>query len=276
MSATLAIPYPGFMVHYTHRDSGKEANQENIISYGASQLPIQDRPTEIRYHPDTTQSVFGPASTLATDRLLSRQPLPTPSYDTQGYGHSSFQNRRKRHRSDNEREISQDTDYNYGHLPALQTLPIDSSVPTSESTDLTYPGHVDVSSHHTSNHDYLGQVNIPQQHHHHRLPSYAVVSSSSGDDDGRTGKPEDYMDLSFMSIPGVPRPWPPPKGPKTRFGHKEDDLLIELKERWNFSWKQIGCFFPGRRHETLQVRYCAKLKHRIVIWDEEKVCLSPK
>jgi hypothetical protein len=77
-----------------------------------------------------------------------------------------------------------------------------------------------------------------------------------------------------MNLPGVPAPYPQPKAPKTRFGHKEDEMLIALKEHWKFSWRQIECFFPGRKQQTLQVRYCTKLKERDVVWDAALVCLS--
>jgi hypothetical protein len=36
--------------------------------------------------------------------------------------------------------------------------------------------------------------------------------------------------LVGMNLPGVPAPYPQPRAPKTRFGHKEDEMLIALKE----------------------------------------------
>ncbi|KAJ5774284.1 hypothetical protein N7457_009180 [Penicillium paradoxum] len=270
MSATLADPYRGFMVNYTHHGSGKDANHEDIISYGAAQLLIQDRPTDIRYHSDTTQPPFASPSTFITDRLLPRQ--MAPHYDTHNYGLAPLQDRRKRQRTNSDLEVNRDTNQSYGHRPILHGLSIDSSAPSGESTDLIYPVHVDPSSsHQTPNPDYIRQGALLQQHHHHRMPSQALVAMSSGNDGHEaTEPPQSQMDLSFMSLPGVPRPWPAPKIAKTRFGHKEDDMLIELKERWNFSWKQIECFFPGRKQQTLQVRYCTKLKERTVVWDNDK------
>lgn len=258
------------MVNYTHHGSGKDANQQDIISYGAAQLLMQDRPTDVRYHSEST-STFGSPSTFITDRMLPRQ--IAPHYDAHNYGLAPFHDRRKRQRTDSDLEVNREPD-NYGHRPVLQGLTLDPSASAGDSPDLAYPMHVDPSSsHQTPNQDYIRQGTLLQQHHHHRLPSQALATTSSGGDcPEATEPPQSQMDLSFMSIPGVPRPWPAPKIAKTRFGHKEDDMLIELKERWNFSWKQIECFFPGRKQQTLQVRYCTKLKERTVIWDDDKVC----
>jgi hypothetical protein len=47
------------------------------------------------------------------------------------------------------------------------------------------------------------------------------------------------------------------------------DLRLVLVTRGGrtVSWRQIECFFPGRKQQTLQVRYCTKLKERDVVWD---------
>ncbi|KAJ5846575.1 hypothetical protein N7534_010244 [Penicillium rubens] len=324
MSEAPADPYRDLMVNYAPHDSGKDANREDSIPYGATQL-LQERPTEIRYHSNTTQPPFGSPSTFITSHSPQRQ--PGSHYNTHGYRLSPIQGSRKRQRTDNGPEASEDTEHNYGYRPILQTLPMgDPSAPGGEPAGLTYadvgpssshqtsnqdylqgsrkrrrtdngpeasedtehnygyrpilqnlpmgdpsaPGgepaglpYADVgpsSSHQTSNQDYL-QPALPQQHHHHRLPPQAFGASSAGD------QYQPQIDRSFMNLPGVPAPYPQPRAPKTRFGHKEDEMLIALKEHWKFSWRQIECFFPGRKQQTLQVRYCTKLKERDVVWD---------
>ncbi|KAJ6187422.1 hypothetical protein N7519_002330 [Penicillium mononematosum] len=246
------------MVNYAPHDSGKDANREDIIPYGATQLP-QERPTEIRYHSNTTQPPFGSPSTFITNHSPPRQ--SGSHYNTHGYRLSPIQGSRKRRRTDNGPEASEDTEHNYGYRPILQNLPMgDPSAPGGEPAGLTYADVGPSSSHQTSNQDYL-QPALPQQHHHHRLPPQAFGASSVGD------QYQPQIDRSFMNLPGVPAPYPKPKAPKTRFGHKEDEMLIALKEHWKFSWRQIECFFPGRKQQTLQVRYCTKLKERDVVWD---------
>jgi hypothetical protein len=83
------------------------------------------------------------------------------------------------------------------------------------------------------------------------------------------------MDLSFMNQPGLPPILPEPRTQKCKFGSVEDDTLIALKERWNFTWKQISLWFPGRSSGTLQVRYCTKLKVKNVVWTDEMACIFP-
>lgn len=68
---------------------------------------------------------------------------------------------------------------------------------------------------------------------------------------------------------GMPLPAPRPKGPKLKFTPEDDQLLIDLKENKNLTWKQIADFFPGRSSGTLQVRYCTKLKAKTTQWTEE-------
>lgn len=63
----------------------------------------------------------------------------------------------------------------------------------------------------------------------------------------------------------------PPSGPKAKFTLEDDALLIELKERHEFTWKKISEFFPGRSSGTLQVRYCTKLKAKDVTWTNDMV-----
>ncbi|KAJ5834716.1 hypothetical protein N7447_000742 [Penicillium robsamsonii] len=253
------------MVNYSPHDSGKDANREDIISYGATPLLVQDRPV-FRY-PDTPQPTYGSPSTVITDHSLQRQPS---HYDTHEYRLSPIQGSRKRRRIDNEPEASEGTDHNYGYRPILQNLPLpmdDPSAPSGGSTDLTYADHVGASSsRQSSNQDYL-QNSLPQQHHHHRLPPQALAATGQGSE--TTGSYLPQVDRSHLTGPGMPKPFPAPKAPKTRFGPGEDALLIKVKEELQLSWNDIAFFFPGRKKETLQVRYCTKLRERVVVWDDD-------
>ncbi|KAK1242021.1 hypothetical protein MKX07_000007 [Trichoderma sp. CBMAI-0711] len=51
---------------------------------------------------------------------------------------------------------------------------------------------------------------------------------------------------------GMPSPARRPLRPRVKFSKEEDELLIELKENRNLTWKQIADFFPGRNPGTLQ------------------------
>jgi len=74
---------------------------------------------------------------------------------------------------------------------------------------------------------------------------------------------------------GMPPPAPRPRGPKLKFTPEDDQLLVDLKEKKNLTWKQIADFFPGRSSGTLQVRYCTKLKAKTTVWTDEMVCCVP-
>lgn len=73
----------------------------------------------------------------------------------------------------------------------------------------------------------------------------------------------------------MPEPAQRPKGPKLKFTTEDDQLLIELKEQKNLTWKQIADFFPGRSSGTLQVRYCTRLKAKTKQWNEDMVSPNP-
>ena len=111
------------------------------------------------------------------------------------------------------------------------------------------------------------------QHHHHRLPTQSRHHSLP-----RLmpiSQPEMMQSsTSVMGQEGMPEPASRPRGPKLKFSAQEDQMLVELKENKNLTWKQIADFFPGRTSGTLQVRYCTKLKAKTVIWTDETVsCL---
>lgn len=69
----------------------------------------------------------------------------------------------------------------------------------------------------------------------------------------------------------MPDPAPRPKGFRPKFTPEDDQLLVDLKEKKNLSWKQIADFFPGRSSGSLEVRYCTKLKTRATFWTDEMV-----
>lgn len=108
----------------------------------------------------------------------------------------------------------------------------------------------------------------PPTHHHHRLPDTGPPSKMMRRDDGTSaggGAP------SVVGQPGMPEPAPQPRGPKLKFTHEDDQLLVDLKENKSLTWKQIADFFPGRSSGTLQVRYCTKLKAKTTQWTDETV-----
>jgi hypothetical protein len=84
---------------------------------------------------------------------------------------------------------------------------------------------------------------------------------------------EEYGDSmhSLVGKEGMPSPARRPQRPRIRFTPEEDQLLIELKEQKNLTWKQIAEFFPGRNSGTLQVRYCTKLRAEAMPWTREMV-----
>lgn len=123
-----------------------------------------------------------------------------------------------------------------------------------------------------------------QSHHHHHMPSQSLENmpisrefpgpdSIARDIPGRFDPPEEN---DFMFKPGMPFSLPGPAGPKAKFTEREDETLIELKEVYDLTWKQIQRWFPGRTSGTLQVRYCTKLKRKPIEWTAEKVCLTTR
>ncbi|KAG5930121.1 hypothetical protein E4U42_002857 [Claviceps africana] len=100
------------------------------------------------------------------------------------------------------------------------------------------------------------------QHHHHHLPDLGHLGKFTRREEG-SGAP------SMVGQAGMPAPAPRPRGPKLKFTAEDDQLLIELKEQKNLTWKQIADFFPGRSSGTLQVRYCTKLKAKTTQWTDE-------
>jgi hypothetical protein len=83
--------------------------------------------------------------------------------------------------------------------------------------------------------------------------------------------PQHHGPPSVVGQEGMPPPAPRPRGPKLKFTPEDDQLLVDLKEKKNLTWKQIADFFPGRSSGTLQVRYCTKLKAKTTVWTDEMV-----
>ena len=80
---------------------------------------------------------------------------------------------------------------------------------------------------------------------------------------------------SVVGQEGMPLPAQRPRGPKLKFTPEDDQLLVDLKEKKNLTWKQIADFFPGRSSGTLQVRYCTKLKAKTTVWTDDMVSRYP-
>ena len=145
-----------------------------------------------------------------------------------------------------------------------------------DDLDLSVPGMPDLeqgdldSMQQTPIGGHYGQAaTAPPTHHHHRLPDTgppAKLMRRDGESAG--GAP------SMVGQAGMPPPAPRPRGPKLKFTPEDDQLLIDLKENKNLTWKQIADFFPGRSSGTLQVRYCTKLKAKTTQWTDETVSHS--
>ncbi|KAL7802106.1 hypothetical protein V8C44DRAFT_370716 [Trichoderma aethiopicum] len=99
-------------------------------------------------------------------------------------------------------------------------------------------------------------------HHHHRLPDMSHSSTSMFGEGGQDPQ-------NLVGTEGMPFPARRPQRPRIKFTLEEDELLIELKEKKNLTWKQIADFFPGRNPGTLQVRYCTRLKTEGISWTRE-------
>jgi hypothetical protein len=113
----------------------------------------------------------------------------------------------------------------------------------------------------------------PPQHHHHRLPNQPPPSKMRRI--GYDSPPQHHGPPSVVGQEGMPPPAPRPRGPKLKFTPEDDQLLVDLKEKKNLTWKQIADFFPGRSSGTLQVRYCTKLKAKTTVWTDDMVSRNP-
>ncbi|KAJ4985604.1 myb dna-binding domain-containing protein [Stagonosporopsis vannaccii] len=115
------------------------------------------------------------------------------------------------------------------------------------------------------------QHTLPPTHHHH-LPNTHRSKRHQMDPQGSPSSPiSHHGPPSVVGAQGMPPPAPRPRGPKLKFTPEDDQLLVDLKEKKNLTWKQIADFFPGRSSGTLQVRYCTKLKAKTTVWTDEMV-----
>jgi hypothetical protein len=113
------------------------------------------------------------------------------------------------------------------------------------------------------------------QHHHHRLPNQPPPSKMRRVGYDSPPPPQHHGPPSVVGQEGMPPPAPRPRGPKLKFTPEDDQLLVDLKEKKNLTWKQIADFFPGRSSGTLQVRYCTKLKAKTTVWTDDMVRFHP-
>ncbi|KAG6084203.1 hypothetical protein E4U33_003786 [Claviceps sp. LM78 group G4] len=177
-----------------------------------------------------------------------------PSNASPSHGHAPFlSNSAKRIRND-EFEISMTSVSALGQ-PNLEAMaPSSIGAAYGQAAAAAAASNVDSLSHQAQ-----GQH---LQHHHHHLPDLGHLGKFTRREDG-SGAP------SMVGQAGMPAPAPRPRGPKLKFTAEDDQLLIELKEQKNLTWKQIADFFPGRSSGTLQVRYCTKLKAKTTQWTDE-------
>ncbi|KAH8668505.1 hypothetical protein BX600DRAFT_258043 [Xylariales sp. PMI_506] len=116
---------------------------------------------------------------------------------------------------------------------------------------------------------YAQAAGAPVTHHHHRLPDQGPPTKMMRRDHDGSLSASVGGAPSVVGQVGMPSPAPRPRGPKLKFTPEDDQLLIDLKENKNLTWKQIADFFPGRSSGTLQVRYCTKLKAKTTQWTDE-------
>ncbi|QDS69886.1 hypothetical protein FKW77_000708 [Venturia effusa] len=135
-----------------------------------------------------------------------------------------------------------------------------------------YQQHQQQQHHHQQQQQHQQQQSLaPPQHHHHRLPNQPPPSKMRRMGYGDSPPPQHHGPPSVVGQEGMPMPAPRPRGPKLKFTPEDDQLLVDLKEKKNLTWKQIADFFPGRSSGTLQVRYCTKLKAKTTVWTDEMV-----
>ncbi|KAJ5601947.1 Myb-like transcription factor [Penicillium lagena] len=285
MSATLAYPYRGFAITYSHHDLDKVNNHEDMLVYNHSQ-PCANRSPEgfapegphlssIAPYPPTRPAALSHPDDEPQPVLMESQQMRSREISGQYHHSSTFElsplrDTQERSWSANADNSSHHMGHRVGHQPSSQqTLLNYGSSPPISSSEMLYP----VPSDHSPTHPPDYSLSLPQPHHHHCLPQQASIRYGV---DPRVGSPSPSLPGPAPNVvgqPGMPIPASRPRGPKLKFTREEDILLVELKEIKNLTWKQIADFFPGRTSGTLQVRYCTKLKTKDVIWTEDMVCL---
>ncbi|KAJ5523301.1 hypothetical protein N7513_012845 [Penicillium frequentans] len=282
MSATLAAPYRGFAVTYSHAE---KPNDHDLMTYDEAHSQPRDRLLSgLSYHSqDANASHFG-----HMQAVLPPLPEPHPTghhevHPTLASGHQLLHphpynydisypsESRKRSRSGSDGGHHHQIDRNMVPPQPTHLMPLDGPGSAPEG-DMLFPIQTDHSASHVSSaHSYASPMSLSlplpvplpilQQHHHHRLPAQANLRD----------RPNVQGPPCMVGQPGMPPPAPRPSGPKLKFTPREDSLLVELKEDKNLAWRQVADFFPGRTSGTLQVRYCTKLKAKDVVWTDEMV-----
>ncbi|CAI7675262.1 unnamed protein product [Penicillium pancosmium] len=278
MSVTLADSYRSHAISFP---SPAKHDDHGLIVYGSSESELRGKlsgavygtdniPTLFNGQPPTTDSILPHPIPQTRDDPLphsiyspsSSQQLPQPptyGFDLSGPHYSPRGHFRPRS-TRNEGHIPP-------HFPALASLLINANSSVAEPGILLDPSlHQPPSSIYDpamSNNTVL-KISLPEKHHH-TLPQ-SRDSDNMDDNIVRQTRPP-----NVVGHMGMPAPAPRPKAPKTRFTAAEDALLVHLKENKNLTWLQIQDFFPGRTHNTLQVRYCQRLKTKDVSWTDEKV-----
>lgn len=278
MSVILADTYRGHAINFP---SSAKYDDHGLIAYDSSESELRDKLSGAIYGTDSIPSLFK-GQPPTTDSIL---PHPIPQSRDDPLSHSIYL-------PSSSQQLPQTPTYGYdllvpldssrgqfrsrstgndGHLtphfPALASLLINTNSSVIESGIL-----LDASLHQpqgsiydpSMSHKTLSKISLPEKHHH-TLPQ---SRESDNMDDGITRQTRLPNVVGHM---GMPAPAPRPKAPKTRFTAAEDALLVHLKEDKNLTWLQIQDFFPGRTHNTLQVRYCQRLKTKNVSWTNEKV-----
>lgn len=275
MSVSLADPYRGFAINFSHAD---KPDDHDLIAYDA-----RNKLNGIPFHSDSSHPPYDPHHHAAAPLLPHPAPHTNGYHDPQSiyvsthhmppppphYGYELTPphdiGKRKRSVSDGEGEESRHMDPAFGTRENLPALAVDGTTIAEQAENTMFSSHTDPStSLPPSAHAYAPPIArpVPQQHHHHRLPPQLLGAHDTSPT--TSGCPP-----SVVGQPGMPDPAPRPRGPKLKFTPEEDALLVELKEEKTLTWKQIADFFPGRTSGTLQVRYCTKLKAKDVIWTDE-------
>ncbi|KAF2278934.1 uncharacterized protein EI97DRAFT_223684 [Westerdykella ornata] len=184
---------------------------------------------------------------------------PSTPYNVGGFGHAPQESvSRKRSRPDEHLQpdlpaLDQPSDL-YGHGPG--TIPVHH--PPQGYPLQPYPPAPP-------------QAAPTSSFHRHRLPGPPPSKRHNTMEGAPSSPPQTHGPPSVVGQEGMPPPAPRPRGPKLKFTPEDDQLLVDLKEKKNLTWKQIAEFFPGRSSGTLQVRYCTKLKAKTTHWTDEMV-----
>ena len=299
--ATLARSYRDFSLDYGLQDTSGEGEStlphstavENYASfqqYGlapgqSSFLPTATHHTLQQHHSQIVQ-VTGveshPTLRQSQQHLLQRQQQQLPHHQhSYGAGPSTATDTgpyRQQYGQGQTRKRSSRTEHDELQLD-IQGLSSLSDVTETSSTGV--PIELTPHGHHTQPQSQLYQAppslsTQAPQHHHHRLPNQPPSKMRRTSGYGEISSPPSQPGpSSVVGQEGMPPPAPRPRGPKLKFTPEDDQLLVDLKEKKNLTWKQIADFFPGRSSGTLQVRYCTKLKAKTTVWTDEMVCCVP-